>query len=97
MAHDSTRQAFTAALEEAIAVINADKKAAAQSYIRLTKDSSDVGLIEEILADPQVAFTTTPQAIQKYIDFMARTKTIRRRADDWKEMFFANIHSKPGN
>ena len=90
-------QAFTAALEEAIAVIDADKKAAAQAYVRLGRDASDVGLIEAILNEPQVRFTATPQAIGRYVDFMARTKVIRRRADDWRELFFANVHGKPGS
>lgn len=90
-------EAFTAALEKAIGIINADKPAAAATYVRLTKDSSDLALIQQILTDPQVTFTTTPQSIQQYIDFMARTKAIRRRAESWKELFFANMHDKAGN
>lgn len=89
--------AFTAALEEAVAAIAGDPKAAAQVYARLARDGSDVGLIEAILASPQVTFTTTPQAILRSVDFMARTKMIRRGAKDWRELFFANVHAKPGS
>ena len=89
--------AFTAALDEAVAAINADKAAAAQAYVRLARDSSDAGLIGEILADPQVSFTTTPRAIQKYADFMARAGTIRRGAERWTDLFCANVHDKAGS
>ncbi|GJD59388.1 ABC transporter substrate-binding protein [Methylobacterium dankookense] len=89
--------AFTAALDEAVAAIDADRKAAAQAYVRLARDSSDAGLIGEILSDPQVSFTTTPRAIGRYADFMARTGAIRRGAESWKELFFANVHDKAGS
>jgi NitT/TauT family transport system substrate-binding protein len=89
--------AFTAALEEAVAAIAGDPKGAAQAYARMARDGSDVGLIAAILASPQVAFTTTPQAILRYVDFMARTKAIRRAATDWRDLFFANVHAKSGS
>lgn len=90
-------EAFLAALEEAIAIINADKSAAAREYVRLAKDSSDVELIEGILNDPQVAYTTTPQSIGKYVDFMARTKAIPAGAESWKDLFFPAMHGKDGS
>jgi NitT/TauT family transport system substrate-binding protein len=89
--------AFTAALEEAVAAIMGDPRAAAEDYARIARDGSDVGLIASILTSPQVAFTTTPQAIMRYVDFMMRTKVIRRGAKDWRELFFANVHAKPGS
>ena len=88
--------AFTAALDEAIAMINGDKKCAAEAYVRLAKDSSGTDLIRSILDDPRVSFTTTPQSIQKYVDFMARTKAISRASDSWKDLFFANAHDRSG-
>jgi NitT/TauT family transport system substrate-binding protein len=96
-ANPTVHAAFMAALEEAVASIAGDPQSAAQAYARLARDGSDVGLIASILASPQVAFTTTPQAILRYVDFMARTKTIRRGAKDWRELFFANVHGKPGS
>lgn len=89
--------AFFAALEEAIALINADKAAAARDYVRLAGDASDVALIEGILNDPQVRFTTTPEAIGKYVDFMARTGAIAAKADSWKDLFLPAVHDKPGS
>ncbi len=89
-------EAFAAALDEAIAVIRTDRAAAADTYVRLGRDGSDLALIESILADPQVIFTTTPQAMGRFVDFMTRTDMIKRKPVDWKEMFFPNVHGTPG-
>jgi NitT/TauT family transport system substrate-binding protein len=89
--------AFTAALDEALAAIAADRAGAARAYVRLARDASDVGLIAEILNDPQVSFTATPRATGKVADFMARTGTIRRRPESWKDLFFAGVHDKAGS
>ncbi|GJE44576.1 ABC transporter substrate-binding protein [Methylobacterium soli] len=96
-ANPEVHAAFTAALEQAVAMIAADRRAAAQVYVRLARDASDVGLITDILNDPQVRFTTTPQAIQKYAAFMARSGMVRRRAESWKDLFFAQVHDKAGS
>ena len=87
--------AFTTALDTAIATINADKKAAAKTYVRLSNDPRDLALITDIMENPRNTFTTTPQSIGRYIDFMARTKTIRQGTDNWKDLFFANVGSWP--
>lgn len=90
-------EAFVAALDEAIGVINADKTAAAEDYVRLAKDGSDVELIRQILEDPQVAFTTTPQKVGAYAEFMARIQMIKTAPDSWKDLFFPNMHDKRGS
>jgi NitT/TauT family transport system substrate-binding protein len=89
--------AFNDALEQAVAFVDTDKKAAAEVYIRLAHDTSDMGLIMSILGDGRSRFTTTPESIQKYIDFMARTKSIKAGAASWKELFFDNVHGKQGS
>ncbi|GLS45373.1 ABC transporter substrate-binding protein [Methylobacterium brachythecii] len=96
-ANPKISEAFMAALEEAIGIIQADKKAAAASYLRLAKDPSDAALIEQILNDPQVRFTTTPQAMAKYYEFMYRTRLISRSPKIWTDLFFPFLHAKDGN
>jgi NitT/TauT family transport system substrate-binding protein len=90
-------EAFGAALDEALAAIAADRAEAARAYVRLARDTSDVGLITEILNDPQVSFTATPRAVGKVADFMARTGAIRHRPESWKDLFFAGVHAKAGS
>ncbi len=90
-------EAFTSALGKAIVSINADKKSAAATYVRLSKDPSDVALITELLDNPRNRFTTTPQNIGAFLDFMSRTHVVQRKADSWKDLFFSNVHDEPGN
>ena len=89
--------AFVAALDEATATINKDKRAAAQTYLRLSKDKSSVESIEKMLNDPEIVYTTTPQNVMKYVDFMYKIGSIKVKADSWKDLFFPNIHAAPGS
>lgn len=89
--------AFLAALEEAILVINRDKKAAAEFYLRYSKDKDTVANILSILNDPQVEFTRTPKNITRYADFMYRIGSIKQKPASWKDLFFADIHHLSGS
>jgi sulfonate transport system substrate-binding protein len=89
--------AFVKALDEAIGQINADHKAAAEAYLRISKDKDTVQNILAMLNDPAIVFTTTPQNVMKYVDFMFKTGAIKARPDSWKDLFFPNVHSLPGS
>jgi NitT/TauT family transport system substrate-binding protein len=89
--------AFVAALDESMATINRDRRAAAETYLRLAKDKSSVDSILKMLNDPEIVFTTTPQNVMKYVDFMNKIGAIKAKPDSWKDVFFPNIHSAPGS
>ncbi|MEO8739348.1 MAG: ABC transporter substrate-binding protein [Casimicrobiaceae bacterium] len=89
--------AFVNALDEAVAFINKDKKGAAEAYLRISKDKDSVQGILTMLNDPEIVFTTTPQNVMKYVDFMARIGAIKVKPDSWKDLFFPNIHGVPGS
>ena len=89
--------AFVKALEEAIAAINANKQAAAEAYLRISKDKDSVQEIVAMLNDPKIVFTMTPQNVMKYVDFMAKVGTIKVKPESWKEMFFPNAQSLAGS
>jgi len=89
--------AFVKALDEAISQINADHKAAAEAYLRISKDKDTVQDILAMLNDPAIVFTTTPQNVMKYVDFMARIGAIKVKPDSWKDLFFPNVHGLPGS
>lgn len=90
-------EAFVKAMEEATAIINRDKKAAAETYLRLSKDKDTVADIQKMLEDPNIVYTQTPQSIMKYADFMAKTGAIKVKPDSWKDLFFPNVHNLPGS
>ena len=89
--------AFMAALDEATATINRDKRAAGEAYLRITKDKDSLDDIVKMLNDPAIVYTTTPQGIQKFADFMAKTGAVKVKAESWKDLFFPNVHGLPGS
>jgi NitT/TauT family transport system substrate-binding protein len=89
--------AFVKALDEAQATINRDKRAAAEAYLRISKDKDTVDNILRMMNDPQIVFTTTPQNVMKYADFMAKTGAIKVKPESWKELFFPNVQAMPGS
>ena len=90
--------AFVRALKDAIDWINADKRAAAQ-LLHETPEGRSMTLEEVagIVADPDIAFTTSPQNVMKYVDFMHQVGTIKTKPASWKEMFFPEIHHVEGS
>ena len=80
--------AFQAALKEATDYINADKKRAAEIYLKITKERTPVDEIMEVLADPAIQYTTKVMGINAFVSFMGRTGTLKNPPADWKDMFF---------
>jgi NitT/TauT family transport system substrate-binding protein len=90
-------EAFVKALDEAEASINRDKRAAAEAYLRISKDKDTLDNILRMLSDPEIVFTTTPQNVMKYADFMFRTGAIKVRPETWADLFFPNAQALPGS
>jgi NitT/TauT family transport system substrate-binding protein len=86
-----------AAVDEATAQINRDKRAAAEAYLRISKDKDSLENIVRMLEDPQIVYTTTPQNIMKYVAFMAKIGAIKVKPDSWRDLFFPNAHNLPGS
>jgi NitT/TauT family transport system substrate-binding protein len=86
------------ALDEANMLIVADKKKAAETMLGATTESSFS--LEEILAvlnDPDIKFTTTPENVMKYAEFMKSIKSLEHVPASWKDLFFPEIHGAPGS
>jgi NitT/TauT family transport system substrate-binding protein len=89
--------AFVKALDEAIAMINKDKKWAADAYLRISKDKDSEENILKMLNDPKVKYTTTPENVLKYVDFMNKIGSIKAKPASWKDLFFPNAQALPGS
>jgi NitT/TauT family transport system substrate-binding protein len=91
-------KAVLQALEEANQNILADKKMAAEL---LVASAGAAGFTTEeivaILNDPDIRFTTSPENVIKYAEFMHRTGSIQNQPSTWKDLFFPEIHGAPGN
>jgi len=97
--HDANPKAFAAfskALEEAILSLNADQRAAAQTFIDMEAQAMPLAEVLEVLADPDIRYTTTPENIMKYADFMATVGSLKGRPSTWQDLFFPGIHHVPG-
>jgi NitT/TauT family transport system substrate-binding protein len=79
---------FLAALKEATDFINADKRRAAEIYLKVSSDKMPVAELTEILNDPAIRYTTKLEGISAFVDFMAKTGTLKSPPADWREMFF---------
>jgi NitT/TauT family transport system substrate-binding protein len=92
-----TYAAFMAALQEATDFINRDKRAAAEIYIKATKDKAGVDGILKIMNDPTIEYSLVPGNIMKVVDFMYKVGSIKTKPSSWKDMFFPNAHTMPGS
>jgi NitT/TauT family transport system substrate-binding protein len=80
------------AIDEANRMIVADKKSAAALLPEFPAQE-----VIEVLNDPHTKFTTTPENVMKYADFMHSIGSIKNRPASWKDLFFPDIHSAPGS
>lgn len=88
---------FAAALVEAQNFIRDHKKEAAQIYLKLSGDKETPENIVEMLDDPKVQFSTTPQGITTFANFMYTTGSIKVKPSSWKELFVRELQQSPGN
>ena len=96
-ANPKTYRAFLAALAEAGKIVNADKRGAAETFVKLSQSRAGVDDVMVSLEDPGTIFTTVPQGIMQYFKFMHRAKLIADEPASWKDVFFEAIHEAPGS
>ena len=85
------------ALAEANRLILADKKMAADLLLGPGEGGFTAAEILEVVNDPAVKFTTTPENVMKYAEFMHSIGTIKNRPASWQDLFFSEIHGEPGS
>jgi NitT/TauT family transport system substrate-binding protein len=87
------------ALEEANRRIISDKHTAAEILLASTggEKGFSVGEIVDVLNDPHVKFTTTPENVMKYATFMHAAASIKNQPASWKDFFFPEIQGAPGS
>ena len=92
-------QAVLAAFREANGMIGGDSGNGRQrsSGIHGGRVASRCRICQEVVEDPAVKFTTTPENVMKYAEFMHRIGTLEHLPASWQELFFADIHGAPGS
>lgn len=89
--------AFMAAQEEANAYIVANRKGAAEAFLRISKIKMTQPEVEQILADKDTQFSTTPDGLMEYVNFMEKAKTIKTRPAKWSDMFVPAFQTRKGS
>lgn len=92
-----TYEAYLAALKEATDIINRDKRAAAEAYLRITGDKTPIDEFMVMMNDPDIEFTMQPLNMLKLVDFMHKTGAIKVKPNTWQDLFFENAHGMGGS
>lgn len=89
--------AFLAALEEADELITSDRDKAAEIFVRSSKTKVTKEEVVEILADRDTKFSTTPEGVMNYADFMSLAGTIKQKPATWSDMFIPAMRTRKGS
>jgi NitT/TauT family transport system substrate-binding protein len=91
-------RAVLAALEEANELIRSDSQAAAEILFAAEATAGfSVDELVEVLRDPAIEFTTTPENTRKYATFMHEIGSIEHLPESWRDLFFPEVHGSPGS
>jgi NitT/TauT family transport system substrate-binding protein len=83
-----TYRAFTAALAEAAQYVSKNPEAAADTYLRVSKNKVDRDLLLKIIKNPQVQFNVAPQNTFALAQFLYRVGAIKKQPASWRDYFF---------
>src|SRR5882757_9121136 len=89
--------ALLGAMKEATAWIKADKKAAAEAYLRVTRDKMPVEELLAMLNDPNIVITIVPKGADKISEFLHKVGRVKVKPDNWKDYYFGDVETLAGN
>jgi len=96
-ANPRTAAAFTAALTRANAWIKANRRAAAELYVRAERSPLAPDLVEAILGEAGIDYTVTPERVAAFAGFQHRTGQVPVPLADWRDLFFPTLHDVAGS
>ena len=89
---------FYDAISEAIGIINKDKRAAAEAYLRLANDQkSTPEEIYGIISDKDYHYTLQPQKVLATAQFMAHIGSIKKSPAKIEDLFFPESNDLKGD
>ncbi len=95
--HPKVMQAFMAALDDALKQINSDPAAVAALWIKAENSKLSQAVVEKMIRLPENEWTAVPKKIMAYAEFMNRTGTLPVKPGNWQDVFFDEIHKRPGS
>src|SRR6476619_2269363 len=83
--------ALLGAMQEATAWIKTDNRAAAEAYLRITKDKMPLDEFIAMLNDPSIVITIQPKGADKISEFLAKVGRIKAKPDNWRDYYFGDV------
>ena len=90
-------KAFIAALDEASDLVARDPQAAAEIYLKITKEKIALDDLVAIIKQPGAIFSATPQRSMLWAEYMHRIGLIKQKPASWKDYSFPVIHDRNGS
>ncbi|MDX6804436.1 ABC transporter substrate-binding protein [Terrihabitans rhizophilus] len=92
-----TYRAFFRAFQEATEWAGANRKEAAEIYVRAEKSKLEPAFVQEVIENPEVRYTLVPLNTGKFADFMFKTGAIKTKPGSWKDYTFEELHEQAGS
>lgn len=89
--------AFVDAMREAMEFIAREPSEAAGMYARSEKSSSTPAQIADIIRQPGIRYTMTPNGMARFISFMAKIGAIKSARPSWRDYALPHLHGLPGS
>jgi NitT/TauT family transport system substrate-binding protein len=96
-ANQTVAQAVFDAQQEANAFIDAHPGDAAAIYIELAKDTHPLAEVTGLVADPDNVWTTVPQKLMTFVDFMHAVGRVKHLPGSWKDLFLPLAQGAEGS
>lgn len=85
------------AVKQAVALIQADPKRAAEMYLKISEERTPVAEIEAMIKAPGSVYDIAPHGTVAIAKFLHRTGMIGSEPKDWKELFLPYVHGEDGS
>ena len=89
--------ALMAALEESISFIQENPEEAARIWAAAESTNLTHEEIVALITDEQTRWTTEPERLLPYLNYMARVGLVQQDTDDWRDLFFDTVRDSDGS
>jgi NitT/TauT family transport system substrate-binding protein len=96
-ANPKATQALYLGMQDAMKLIAADPRRAAEIYLKSEPQKLSNEEIQAQLQDGTTVFQVEPAGVVTYADFMVKTGMLKAKPDSWKDVFLPNVYERGGN
>ncbi len=96
-ANPKLAKAFVAAYDAAVALMKSDYKAAAETYLAISKEKISADELVVLFKQPGAIYQAAPVRTMVYATYMWKAGFIKPEPKSWKDYFFPLIHDRDGS